>query len=56
MSLRSALILVQVALSLPLLVSAVLLVKSLQNLRARDTGFNNENVLFASVNPALNGY
>ena len=56
LSLRSALILVQVALSLPLLVSAVLLVRSLQNLRARDTGFNNENVLFASVNPALNGY
>lgn len=55
-SLRSALILVQVALSLPLLVSAVLLMKSLQNLRARDTGFNKENVLFASVNPALNGY
>ena len=56
LSLRSALILVQVALSLPLLVSAVLLMKSLQNLRARDTGFNKENVLFASVNPALNGY
>jgi putative ABC transport system permease protein len=55
-SLRSALILVQVALSLPLLVSAVLLMKSLNNLRARDTGFNKENVLFASVNPALNGY
>ena len=56
LSLRSALILVQVALSLPLLVSAVLLMKSLQNLRARDTGFNKENVLFASVNPSLNGY
>lgn len=56
LSLRSALILIQVALSLPLLVSAVLLMKSLQNLRARDTGFNKENVLFASVNPALNGY
>lgn len=56
LSLRSALILVQVALSLPLLVTAVLLVKSLQNLRARDTGFNKENVLFASVNPTLNGY
>ncbi len=36
--------------------SAVLLTKSLQNLRARDTGFNKENVLFASVNPSLNGY
>jgi len=56
LSLRSALILVQVALSLPLLVSAALLMKSLQNLRALDTGFNKENVLFASVNPALNGY
>ncbi len=56
LSLRSALILVQVALSLPLLVSAALLLKTLQNLRALDTGFNKENVLFASVNPALNGY
>lgn len=55
-SLRSALILVQVALSLPLLVSAALLLKSLQNLRAFDTGFGKENVLLASVNPALNGY
>ena len=56
LSLRSALILVQVALSLPLLVSAALLVKSLQNLRAVDAGFGKENVLFASVNPSLNGY
>ena len=56
LSLRSALILVQVALSLPLLVSAALLLKTLQNLRAVDTGFSKENVLFASVNPALNGY
>ncbi len=56
LSFRSALILVQVALSLPLLVSAALMVKTLQNLRAVDTGFGKENVLFASVNPALNGY
>ena len=56
LSLRSALILVQVALSLPLLVSAALLLKTLQNLRAVDTGFSKENVLFASVNPTLNGY
>ena len=55
-SLRSALILVQVALSLPLLFTAALLVRTLQNLRAVDTGFSKENVLFASVNPALNGY
>ena len=39
LSLRSGLILVQVALSLPLLVSAALLLRSLQNLRAvADTG------------------
>ncbi|HEX7774163.1 MAG TPA: FtsX-like permease family protein, partial [Pyrinomonadaceae bacterium] len=56
LSLRSALILVQVALSLPLLISAALLLKTLQNLRSVDTGFAKENVLFASVNPTLNGY
>jgi predicted permease len=56
LSLRSALILVQVALSLPLLVSAALLLRTLQNLRAVDTGFGKENVLLASVNPTLNGY
>ena len=56
LSLRSGLILVQVALSLPLLVSAALLLKTLQNLRSIDTGFGKENVLLASVNPALNGY
>ncbi len=56
LSLRSGLILVQVALSLPLLVSAALLLKTLQNLRALDTGFGKENVLLASVNPALSGY
>ena len=56
LSLRSGLILVQVALSLPLLVSAALLLRTLQNLRAVDTGFGKENVLLASVNPTLNGY
>jgi predicted permease len=56
LSLRSGLIMVQVALSLPLLVSAALLLRTLQNLRAFDTGFGKDNVLLASVNPALNGY
>lgn len=56
LSLRSGLILVQVALSLPLLVSAALLLKTLQNLRSLDTGFGKDNVLLTSVNPALNGY
>jgi predicted permease len=39
-----------------LLVTAALLLKTLQNLRALDTGFSKENVLLASVNPSLNGY
>ena len=56
LSLRSGLVLLQVALSLPLLIGAVLLLKSLQNLRAVDTGFSKDNVLIASVNPSLNGY
>jgi predicted permease len=55
-SLRSGLILLQVSLSLPLLLTAALLVRTLQNLRAIDTGFEKANVLFATVNPALNGY
>jgi predicted permease len=56
LSLRSGLILLQVALSLPLLISAALLLRTLQNLRAVDTGFGKDNVLFATLNPALNGY
>jgi predicted permease len=56
LSLRSGLILAQVALSLPLLVSATLLVRTLQNLRSFDTGFAKENVLLAGINPSLNGY
>lgn len=56
LSVRSGLILAQVALSLPLLVSAALLIRSLQNLRSFDPGFVKENVLLASINPALNGY
>jgi predicted permease len=56
LSLRSGLILLQVALSLPLLVGAALLLRTLQNLRAVDTGFGKDNVLFVTLNPALNGY
>jgi predicted permease len=55
-SLRSGLILLQVALSLPLLIGAVLLLRTLQNLRAVDTGFDRDNVLLAGINPSLNGY
>jgi predicted permease len=56
LSLRSGLVLLQVALSLPLLIGAVLLLKTLQNLRGVDTGFSKNNVLLASINPSLNGY
>lgn len=56
LSLRGGLILLQVALSLPLLITAALLLRTLQNLRALDTGFGKENVLLATLNPSLNGY
>src|SRR5262249_44143036 len=56
LSLRSGLVLLQVALSLPLLIGAVLLLRTLQNLRAVDTGFTRNGVLLANINPSLNGY
>jgi len=55
-SLRSSLILFQVALSLPLLIISVLFLNSLRNLRGVDSGFGKNNVLIASINPTLNGY
>jgi predicted permease len=55
-SLRSALIFLQVALSLPLLIGAGLFLHSLRNLRGVNTGFVKENVFLATLNPALNGY
>ena len=55
-SLRSGLILVQVALSLPLLIVSALFLTSLKNLRGVETGFGKNNVLIAAINPALNGY
>jgi predicted permease len=56
LSLRSALIFLQVALSLPLLIGAGLFLHSLRNLRGLNTGFVKENVFLATLNPALNGY
>lgn len=55
-SLRSALVFVQVALSLPLLIGAGLFLHSLRNLRGIDVGFVKENVFLANLNPSLNGY
>jgi predicted permease len=55
-NLRSGLIVLQVALSLPLLVGAGLFARSLRNLEGMDLGFRKENILLASMNPSLNGY
>jgi predicted permease len=55
-SLRGGLIVLQIALSLPLLIGAGLFLHSLQNLRNIATGFDKENVLLATLNPSLNGY
>jgi predicted permease len=55
-SLRSALIFLQVALSLPLLIAAGLFLHSLENLRGVSTGFVKQNVFLTTLNPAMNGY
>lgn len=56
MNLRNALVFMQVALSLPLLIGAGLFLHSLKNLRGIDIGFIKENVFLANLNPSLNGY
>ena len=55
-SLRSALIFLQVTLSLPLLIGAGLFLHSLRNLRGVHMGFVKENVFLATLNPSMNGY
>jgi hypothetical protein len=46
----------QVALSLVLLLEATLLVRSLQNLRHLDAGFNRDKILLVSIDPTFTGY
>lgn len=53
---RRALVVAQVALSLPLLAGATLFARTLGNLLALDTGFAPENVFVASVEPSQFGY
>src|SRR5262249_22157499 len=53
---RKALVVAQVALSLLLLVGAGLFMRSLQNLKAIDAGFQTDHLMTFSVDPALNGY
>ncbi len=53
---RRALVVVQVALSLLLLIGAGLFVRSLSNLRSLDPGFVRETVLDTRINPQNGGY
>jgi len=55
-SMRSLLVVTQVALAIVTLVSAGLLVRTLKNLKSVDLGFDPSNVLVFSINPALAGY
>ena len=54
--LGKALLVAQVAISLVLLVGAGLFLRTLNNLRAVDIGFNPNNLLMVGVNPLLNRY
>jgi predicted permease len=54
--LTKSLLVVQVAISLLLLVGAGLFLRTVNNLRSVDVGFNPHNLVLFRVNPALNGY
>ncbi len=51
-----ALLVAQVAISLVLLIGAGLFLRTIQNLRSVDVGFNTQNLMLFTVNPRLNGY
>jgi predicted permease len=53
---RSSLVTAQIALSMALLVTAGLFVKSLNNVSRVDLGLNTENVITFGISPVLNGY
>jgi len=54
--LTRALLVLQVAVSLVLLIAAGLFLRTLNNLRHVDVGFNTQNLVVFGVNPALNRY
>jgi predicted permease len=56
LALGKTLVLIQVAISLPLLVGAGLFLHTLRNLEQVDYGFDANNLLLFNVNPSLNGY
>ncbi len=55
-SLTKALVVLQVALCLLMLVGGGLFVRTLQKLESQDLGFNRENVLLVDINPRIAGY
>jgi predicted permease len=55
-SVGNALVVAQVALAVVVLVGAGLLVRTLENLRSVDVGFDSHNILIFSVDPTLIGY
>ena len=54
--LSKALLVLQVAISLVLLIAAGLFLRTLQNLRNVDVGFNTRNLVLFRINPSLNRY
>ncbi|HVH70374.1 MAG TPA: FtsX-like permease family protein, partial [Candidatus Dormibacteraeota bacterium] len=55
-SVGNALVVTQVALAIVVLVGAGLLVRTLQNLRSIDVGFDAHNLVIFGINPSLAGY
>jgi len=53
---RKGLVVAQVTISVLLLVSAGLFIRSLRNLRLLDLGLNTDNLIAFNVNPAISGY
>jgi predicted permease len=56
LSIGNALVVMQVALAIVVLVGAGLLVRTLQNLRSIDVGFDSHNILIFGIDPTLIGY